>query len=83
IIMSIFMLSPSGLGDGLATLFLVLAIIIWSIGITAGLGTVVLTRFGTRDCEKSVTISVRMDSFSPPPPPSPPPLKGDEPETKG
>jgi hypothetical protein len=83
IIMSIFMLSPSGFSDGLATLFLVLAIIIWSIGITAGLGTVVLTRFGTRDCEKSVTISVRMDSFSPPPPPSPPPLKGDEPETKG
>lgn len=83
IIMSIFMLSPSGFSDGLATLFLVLAIIIWSIGITAGLGTVVLTRFGTRNCEKSVTISVRMDSFSPPPPPSPPPLKGDEPETKG
>lgn len=83
IMMSLFMLSASKLSEGLATLFMVLAIIIWAIGITAGLGTVVLTRFGTRDCEKAVTISVKLDSFSPPPPPSPPPLKGDEPETKG
>ena len=83
IIMSLFMRSTSGLSEAFSTLFLVLSIVIWSIGVTAGLGTVVMTRFGSRECEKAVKLTVEVSGFYPPPPPTPPPLKGDEETSKG
>jgi len=82
IIMSLFYASPAGVSQGFATLFLVLAIVGWSIGLTAGIGGVILTRFGSRDCKEGITITIKTDSkpdyFHPPPPPSPPPLNPDE-----
>lgn len=77
IIMSIFMISSSPATDVFATLFLVLSIVVWSIGVTAGLGAVLLTRFGRRDCKGAITIKVTVDQTPTPPPPSPPPLSTD------
>ncbi|MEW5924648.1 MAG: hypothetical protein AB1746_11735, partial [Candidatus Zixiibacteriota bacterium] len=56
-------------------LFLVLSIIIWSIGTTAGIGAVLLTRFGRRECRASIEVEIKFDGMKPPPPPpTPPPL---------
>jgi hypothetical protein len=81
IIMSLFFISRTGLSHGFAILFLVLAIVIWFIGTTAGIGGVILTRFGSRDCKEALVIRVEMggesDQMPPPPPPSPPPLTKD------
>jgi hypothetical protein len=75
IVMSIFKIGSSAFGEAISIIFLVLAILIWAIGATAGLGAVIITRYGSRDCEKfkiSVTIN---HAQSPPPPPTPPPLR--------
>ncbi len=66
--------------DGFATFFNVISIIVWSIGITAGIGAVFMTRFGNRDCRKILLQRINQDwaSMRPaPPPPTPPPLKSD------
>jgi hypothetical protein len=77
LIMALFMAFPRGVTGGISTLFLVLAIIIWSIIVTAGLGAVVLTRFGSRQCrrfqEEAVHVSVEVGEVKPPPP-----IKGDD-----
>ncbi len=91
IIMALFEISPSGVSDAFAVLFLVIAIIVTSIGGTTAVGAVILTRFATRDCEKGpTTIKVTIDTAPPPPtpppinrpdappPPTPPPLSGEE-----
>jgi hypothetical protein len=78
IIMSLLRISPSSVSRGFSIPFLVISIIIWSIGVTAGLGAVVLTRFGSRDCSRAKKISIRLEVVPSPPPPSPPPLKSDE-----
>lgn len=73
------MTSSSFLG-GLATFFNVISIIIWSIGATAGIGAVFMTRFGNRDCRKIQLQKMQQDwnAVRPaPPPPTPPPLQGD------
>lgn len=81
ILMSVFMAMPSGAARFFDILFLVVSIILWSIVVSAGLGAVVLTRFGSRDCkrirEHEIQIQVATTP-SKPPPPSPPPLKKDE-----
>lgn len=74
ILMSLFMASPSSVSQGFATLFLVLAIVTWSIGVTSGLGAIVLTRFGSRDYRAGAPPKIRVETAPPPPPPSPPPL---------
>jgi hypothetical protein len=75
------MAMPSGAARFFDILFLVISIILWSIVVSAGLGAVVLTRFGSRDCkrirEQDIQIKVAATP-SKPPPPSPPPLKKDE-----
>ena len=77
ILMSLFAISPSGLWSFLYTLFLVVSIIIWSVVVCTGIGSVILTRFGFRDCTKPTRgqyrVSVEVGSVKPPPPPSPPP----------
>jgi len=78
IIMSLLRISPSSVSRGFSIPFLIISIIIWSIGVTAGLGSVVLTRFGSRDCSRAKKISIRLEVVPSPPPPSPPPLKSDE-----
>lgn len=76
ILMSVFNISPASMSSTLGTLFMVLAIIIWSIGVTAGIGAVIITRYGSRDCEKGIGMTITVQSTPPaPPPPSPPPLK--------
>lgn len=76
IIMSLFGASSAGVNQGLSTLFLVLAIIIWSIGGTAGIGAALLTRLGSRDCAASEIETKTSDILGPAPlPPTPPPLK--------
>jgi hypothetical protein len=75
IIMSILMKPTSSVTEGFATLFLVIAIVVWSIGTTAGVGAVILTRFGSRECRRPETIAPGVEQ---PPPPTPPPLKSDE-----
>jgi len=77
ILMSLFMVSSGDVGNGFAILFLVLSIIIWSIGATTGLGAVILTRFGRRDCRTSIEIEIKLDGQQPPPPPTPPPLSSE------
>lgn len=74
--MSLFFTSPSGLSNAFATLMLVLAIVVWSIGLTAGVGGVILTRFGRRDYRPRAA-EVKVET-APPPPPTPPPLTSDE-----
>ncbi|MCX6826965.1 MAG: polymer-forming cytoskeletal protein [candidate division Zixibacteria bacterium] len=77
IIVSLLGLSKSGLYQGLSISFMVLAIIIWSVGGTAGLGAVILTRFGSRSYDKIKNLSFEAGALPPsPPPPTPPPLKG-------
>ena len=80
ILMSLFMISSSDVAEGFSILFMVVAIVIWSFAISAGVGAVVLTRFGTRDYIKksSRTVNVNVQVQPPPPPPSPPPLKSDQ-----
>jgi hypothetical protein len=79
IIMSLLMMSHSSFNLGLATFFMVIAIIINSLGVLTGLGSVIFTRFGSRDCEKVRRMSVQVIiTPTPPPPPSPPPLKSDD-----
>jgi hypothetical protein len=73
LIMSLFFIRPTVTSQGFATLFLVLAIIIWSIGVSAGIGAVILTRLGSRDYKKPLGYG-RPEGDSPPPPPTPPPL---------
>jgi hypothetical protein len=71
ILMSALMVPSSGLSD----LFLVIAIILWSIVICAGIGAVILTRFGTRGCVKKTDESIKVSAeFGKVKPPSPPPL---------
>ena len=73
-------MTSSSLFNGFATFFNVISIIIWSIGITAGIGAVFMTRFGSRDCRKILLQRINQDwaSMRPaPPPPTPPPLKSD------
>ena len=76
LLMSLFYIKPGGVGEGFAILFLVLSIITWSIVTTAGLGAVLMTRFGRRECRRaSIEIEIRHDGMKPPPPPpTPPPL---------
>jgi len=78
IMMSVFNMTPSPASRTLGTLFMVVAIIIWSVGVTAGIGAVIITRYGSRECEKRLAPPM-MATFVPPtpPPPTPPPLKSD------
>jgi len=76
ILMSVFNIAPTSMSETLGTLFMVLAIIIWSIGVTAGIGAVIITRYGSRDCEKGIGTTMTIQATPPtPPPPTPPPLK--------
>jgi hypothetical protein len=81
IFMSLFMISSTDFSQGLAIAFMVIAIIIWSIGATAGVGASLLTRFGTRDIVDADSKYRPPDYLypapptPPTPPPSPPPLK--------
>ncbi len=82
IVMSLFRINPTGTSYVFSTLFLVLAIVIWSLGVTAGLGAVVYTRFGTKAREQTQKMTFTFQAFQTPtpptpPPPSPPPLKPD------
>jgi len=77
IIFSLFYASSSGVAQGFSTLFLVISIIVWSIGLTAGMGAILLTRFGSKDCKRIVIDEYKEDFVQPPPPPTPPPLSGD------
>ncbi len=78
ILTSLFKIAPTSMSATLGTLFMVLAIIIWSIGVTAGIGAVILTRYGIRDCEKAISMMVTVQTSPPaPPPPTPPPLKSE------
>ncbi len=73
-------MSSSPFFGGLATFFNVISIITWSIGITAGIGAVFMTRFGSRDCRKIQLQRMQQDwtVIRPaPPPPTPPPLQSD------
>lgn len=85
IMAALFSLS-SGVADGFATFFMVIAIIIWSVIVSAGIGAVVLTRFGTREYKKPsnddirVRVNIRPSPKPPTPPPTPPPLKPDDEE---
>ncbi len=80
IAMSLFMISSSGVAEGFSVLFMVIAIIIWSVVVSAGIGAVVLTRFGTREYKKTsredikVQVNIRPTPRPPTPPPTPPPL---------
>lgn len=77
LIAGLFDLSNSDFLQGLATFLNVISIIIWSIGATAGVGAVFMTRFGNRDCKKIQLQKVHQDWMSQrptPPPPTPPPL---------
>ena len=76
IIMSLFMAGSGGVREGFGILFLVLSIIIWSIGLTAGLGAVILTRFGRQECKATLDITIKADGAKPPPP-TPPPLSSE------
>nr|MBN2278191.1 polymer-forming cytoskeletal protein [candidate division Zixibacteria bacterium] len=71
--MALLMIKPGSVTNGFATLFLVLSIIIWSFVVSAGLGAVVMTRFGKRECG-AISIEIKVDRVQPPPPPTPPPL---------
>jgi hypothetical protein len=82
IIMSLFFASSSGVSQGFATFFMVMAIIVWSIGVTSGIGAVILTRFGTRVCRKVASPSGIASTVKPPPPPTPPPLSTAEDNNK-
>jgi len=77
IIMSLLMVRNGGFLDGFSTLFMVLAIVIWSIGLMIGLGAVVMTRFGKRECG-AISIEIKVDKVKPPPPPTPPPLSPED-----
>lgn len=84
ILMSLFMISSSGVAEGFSTLFMVIAIIIWSVVVTTGIGAVVLTRFGTREYKKldrdeiKVHVNIRPAPKPPTPPPTPPPLNPED-----
>jgi hypothetical protein len=71
LIMSLFFIAPTGTAQGFATLFLVISIIVWSVGVSAGVGAVILTRFGSRVYRKGVPFRQQAKT---PPPPTPPPL---------
>ncbi len=80
ILMSLFMISSSGAAEAFSILFMVIAIIIWSVVVSAGIGAVVLTRFGSREYKKpsrddiKVQVNIRPTPKPPTPPPTPPPL---------
>jgi cytoskeletal protein CcmA (bactofilin family) len=79
LLMSLFLIKPGSVSQGFATLFMVLAIVIWSIGTSAGVGAVILTKFGSRDRRRPATARVEVSTKTPPPPPpTPPPLSSDE-----
>jgi len=78
ILFSLFYASSAGVAQGFATFFLVISIIVWSIGLTTGIGAILLTRFGSRDCRKVVMDDMRKDFMQPPPPPTPPPLSSSD-----
>ncbi|MFH2034793.1 MAG: polymer-forming cytoskeletal protein [Candidatus Zixiibacteriota bacterium] len=66
---------PDSTSQGFSVLFLVISIVIWSIGVSAGVGSIIITRFGTRDCKEGLSSKFSADAT--PPPPSPPPLRKD------
>ncbi|MCP4706371.1 MAG: hypothetical protein GY865_17370, partial [candidate division Zixibacteria bacterium] len=80
IAMSLLMISSSGVAEGFSIFFRVIAIVIWSIVVTAGIGAVVLTRFGSREYKKPspddvrVHVNIHTKPKPPTPPPTPPPL---------
>ncbi|UCD95107.1 MAG: polymer-forming cytoskeletal protein [Candidatus Zixiibacteriota bacterium] len=79
LLMSLFLIKPGSVSQGFATLFLVLSIVIWGIGTSVGVGAAILTRFGSRDRRRPVTVQVEVGTTTPPPPPpTPPPLSSDE-----
>jgi len=67
---------PDSTSQGFAVLFLVISIVIWSIGVSAGVGSIIITRFGFRDCKDA--LSSKFSNDTTPPPPSPPPLRKDQ-----
>jgi len=76
-LMSLFAIRSGGGWNFLYILFMVISIIIWSFVTCTGLGAVVLTRFGFRDCTKMTRgqyrVSVEVGSVAPQPPTPPPP----------
>jgi len=76
IMMSLFMISSSGVAKGVSVLFMVIAIVIWSVVVSAGIGAVVLTRFGTREYKKAGPgeVGIKVEIHPSPKPPTPPPL---------
>jgi len=80
IAMALFMISSSGVAEAFSVLFMVIAIIIWSVVVSAGIGAVVLTRFGSRAYKKQsgddvkIHVNIRPTPKPPTPPPTPPPL---------
>jgi hypothetical protein len=78
ILFSLFYASSSTAAQGLSTAFLVVSIVVWSIGLTAGMGAILLTRFGSRDCKKMIDDVDQKEYMAPPPPPTPPPLSGSD-----
>ncbi len=76
IIFALLYASSSDVAQGFATAFLVISIVIWSIGLTAAVGAIMLTRFGSRDCRKVAIDEIQREYMQPPPPPTPPPLSG-------
>jgi len=74
---------PSSISRGFASFFNAIAGIVWFIVVTMGIGAIVMTRFGSRDCRKAMMDKLQQVKVQPspaPPPPSPPPLKPDEDE---
>lgn len=76
-LMAIFAIYNGGFSSFLYTLMLVASIMLWSFVVCTGLGAVILTRFGFRNCRKErpgkYRVSVEVGKVTPPPPPSPPP----------
>ena len=70
----------SPFGSGMETFILVTAIVVWSIFITFGFGAVMMTRFGSRDCAKSMVDMYKQQEQASmaPPRPTPPPLKPED-----
>lgn len=75
---------PSPVSRGFADFFTAIAWIIWGIVATMGIGAIMMTRFGSRDCRRAIMDKFQQFSAEPspaPPPPSPPPLKPDDDES--
>ncbi len=74
---------PSSVSRGFADFFTAIAWIIWGIVATMGIGAIMMTRFGSRDCRKVMMDrwqQIKVEPSPAPPPPSPPPLKPDDDE---